>query len=86
MDCIRIRLFNQSALQSMSLIHPFTHTHTAMGCHASDQSARLERLRVRCLAQGHLDTPRLGTPISRHPISRHPISYISLPFVWICIV
>ena len=43
----------------MPLIHPFTHTPTAIGCHARYQ-ARQEQLRVRGLAQGHYDTPRVG--------------------------
>ena len=42
--------FIQSAVQFMPLIHPFTHTFT--------------QLRVRCLAQGHFDMPRVGS--NRH--------------------
>ena len=54
--------FIQSAVQFMALIHPFTHIHTptVIGCHARHQPARQEQLRVRCLAQGHFDTPRVG--------------------------
>ena len=59
--------FIQSALQFLPLIHPFTHTFThihtptAIGCHARYQPARQEQLGVRCLAQGHFDTPRVGS-------------------------
>ena len=43
-------------------IHPFTHTftHTPIGCHARYQPACQEQSGVRCLAQGHFDTPRGG--------------------------
>ena len=53
--------FIQSAVQFMPLIHPFTHSpiHTSIGCHARYQPARQERLGVRCLAQGHFDTPKV---------------------------
>ena len=47
----------QSAVQFMPLIHPFIHTPTPIGCHARYQPTRQEQLRVRCLAQGHLDMP-----------------------------
>ena len=57
--------FIQSALQFMPLIHPFTHTHihtpTAIGCHARHRPTHQEQLGVRCLAQGHFDTPRGGS-------------------------
>ena len=49
--------FIQSAVQFMPLIH----TPTAIGCHARYQPARQEQLGVRCLAQGHFDTPRVGS-------------------------
>ena len=41
-------------------IHTHIHTPTAIGGHARYQPARQEQLRVRCLAQGHFDTPRVG--------------------------
>ena len=53
--------FIQSDVQFMSLIHPFTHTFPAIGCHARYQPARQEQSGVRCLAQGHFDTPRAGS-------------------------
>ena len=56
--------FIQSALQffaSHSPIHTHIHTPTAIGCHARYQPARQEQLGVRCLAQGHFDTPRVGS-------------------------
>ena len=67
MDCIYIAplskaLYNLCLSFTHSPIHPFTHSHTptAIGCHARYQAARQERLGVRCLAQGHFDTPRVG--------------------------
>ena len=42
-------------------IHTQIHTPTAIGCHARYQPARQEQLGVRCLAQGHFDTPRVGS-------------------------
>ena len=53
--------FIQSAVQLMPLIHPFTHTFMAIGCHARYQPAGQEQLGVRCLAQGHFDMPRVGS-------------------------
>ena len=55
--------FIQSAVQFMlSFTHSHTiHTPTAIGCHARYQPARQEQLGVRCLAQGHFDTPRVGS-------------------------
>ena len=53
--------FIQSAVQFMPLIHTHIHTPTAIGCHARYQPARQEQLGVRCLAQGHFDTPRVGS-------------------------
>ena len=62
-----------SALQFMSLIHPFTHspihpfthlhihTPTVIGCHERYQPARQEQLGVRRLAQGHFDMSRVGS-------------------------
>ena len=48
------------ALYNLCLSSPFhTHIHTPT-CHASYQSAHLEQLGVRCLAQGHFDTSRVG--------------------------
>ena len=41
--------------------HSPIHTPTAIGCHARYQPARQEQLGVRCLAQGHFDTPRVGS-------------------------
>ena len=52
--------FIQSALQFLPLILIF-HTPTAIGCHARSQPARQEQLGVRCLAQGHFNTPRVGS-------------------------
>ena len=49
--------FIRSAVQFMPLIHPTT----AIGCHARYQPARQEQLGVRCLAQGHCDTLRVGS-------------------------
>ena len=46
---------------SHSPIHTHIHTPTAIGCHARYQPARQEQLGVRCLAQGHFDTPRVGS-------------------------
>ena len=53
--------FIQSTLQFMPLIHTHIHTPTAIGCHARYQPAHQEQLGVRCLAQGHFDTPRVGS-------------------------
>ena len=53
--------FIQSTLQFMPLIHP----PMAIGCHARHQPAHQEQLGVRCLAQGHFDTPRVG--LNRQP-------------------
>ena len=55
--------FIQSAVQLMphSPVHTHIHTPTAIGCHARHQPARQEQLGVRCLAQGHFDTPRVGS-------------------------
>ena len=44
----------------MPLIH-LSFTHTMIGCHTRYQPARQEQLGVRCLAQGHFDTPRVGS-------------------------
>ena len=41
--------------------HTHIHTSTAIGCHARYQPARQEQLGVRCLAQGHFNTPRVGS-------------------------
>ena len=46
---------------SHSPIHTHIHTPTAIGCHARYQPACQEQLGVRCLAQGHFDTPRGGS-------------------------
>ena len=46
---------------SHSPIHTHIYTPTAIGCHARYQPARQEQLGVRCLAQGHFDTPRVGS-------------------------
>ena len=46
---------------SHSHIHTHTHTPTAIGCHARYQPARQEQSGVRCPAQGHVDTPRVGS-------------------------
>ena len=46
--------FIQSTLQLMPLIHPFTYTSMAIGCHARYQSAHWEQFGVGCLAQRHL--------------------------------
>ena len=51
--------FIQSAIQFMP--HSPIHTPTAIGCHPRYQPARQERLGVRCLAQGHFNTPRVGS-------------------------
>ena len=51
------RAFIQSGVQFMPLIH----TPTEIGCHARYQPACQEQLRVRRLAQGHFDTPRVGS-------------------------
>ena len=59
--------FIQSAVQFMphSPVHTHIHTHIhtpmAIGCHARYQPARQEQSGVRCLAQGHFDTPRVGS-------------------------
>ena len=59
------------ALYNLCLIYPFAHTLThspmAIGCRARCQPARQEQSGVRCLAQGHLDTPRVGS--NRQPSS-----------------
>ena len=49
------------AVQFMPFIHTHIHTTTAIGCHSRYQPARQEQLGVRCLAQGHFDTPRVGS-------------------------
>ena len=41
--------------------HSPIHTPTAIGCHARYQPACQEQFGVRCLAQGHFDTPRVGS-------------------------
>ena len=46
---------------SHSPVHTHIHTPTAIGCHARHQPARQEQSGVRCLAQGHFDTPRVGS-------------------------
>ena len=43
-----------------ALIHTHIHTPTAIGCHARCQPAHQEQLRIRRLAQGHFDTPKVG--------------------------
>ena len=58
--------FIQSAVHctiyaSHSPIHTYIHTPTVIGCHARHQPAHQEQLRVRCLAQGHFHTPRVGS-------------------------
>ena len=53
--------FIQSAVQLMPLIHPFTHTFTHQRRLSWYRPARQEQLGVRCLAQGHFDTPRVGS-------------------------
>ena len=55
----------------MFFIHPFTHTPMLRGWHARHGPARREILRVRCLAQGHFDTPRVGS-------NRQPSDYKQL--------
>ena len=55
MDYIYIAPLSK-ALYNLCL--PFTHSHTN-GCHARYQPACQEQLGVRCLAQGHFDTPRV---------------------------
>ena len=57
MHCIYI----YSAVQFMPLIHTHIHTPTAIGSHARYQPTHQEQLGVRCLAQGHFDTPRVGS-------------------------
>ena len=46
---------------SHSPIHTHIHTPMVIACHARYQVARQEQLGVRCLAQGHFDTPRAGS-------------------------
>ena len=58
--------FIQSAVQFMPLIHPFTHTHThthQWWLAAMQGTIQLVRSNwgVRCLAQGHFGTPRVGS-------------------------
>ena len=56
--------FIQSAVQLMPLIHPFTHAFTdqrQLAAMQGNQPAHQEQLGVRCLAQGHFDTPRVGS-------------------------
>ena len=64
MDCIYIAPLSKALYNScLSFTHTHTHTHihtpTAIGCHVRYQPARQEQLGVRCLAQGHFDTPRV---------------------------
>ena len=44
-----------------SPLHTDIHTPTAIGCHARYQPAHQEQLGVRCLAQGHFNTARVGS-------------------------
>ena len=79
--------FIQSAVQFMPLIHPFIHTPTVIGCHARYQPGRQEQLGVRCLAQGHLDMPRVG--LNRQPSDcSYLLSHIApvLLCIYICFV
>ena len=83
--------FIQSAVQFMPLIHPFTRTPTAIGCHARHQPARQEQLGVRRLAQGHFDTARLGSnrqpsdcqTTALPPEPYRPISPIYFNMLWL---
>ena len=63
MDCIYIAPLSKALYNlCLSFTHsPHIHTPTAIGCHARYQPARQEQLGVRCLAQGHFDTPRVGS-------------------------
>ena len=71
--------FIQSALQFMPLIHRHIHRHihrpTVIGCHARYQPVHQEQLGVRCLAQGHFDTPRVGS--NRQPSDCKPTALTS---------
>ena len=68
MDCIYIAPLSKALYNfCLSFTHSYTHTHTptAIGCHARNHArnhpARQEQLGVRCLAQGHFVTPRVGS-------------------------
>ena len=68
MDCIYIAPLSKALYNfCLSFTHSHTHIHTptAIGCHARYQPARQEQLGVRCLAQGHFDTP--GVESNRQP-------------------
>ena len=57
-----LHLYSTKALYNLclSFTHSLIHS-TAIGCHAGYQPARQEEFRVRHLAQGHFDTPRVGS-------------------------
>uniref|UniRef100_A0A0E9UYU2 Uncharacterized protein n=1 Tax=Anguilla anguilla TaxID=7936 RepID=A0A0E9UYU2_ANGAN len=43
------------------------------GCHARYQSSHWEQLGVRCLVQGHFDTPRAGDRTGNPLTARQPL-------------
>ena len=49
-----------------------------IGCHARYQPARQEQLGVRCLAQGHFDTPRVGS--NRQPSNCQTTALLPEPY------
>ena len=64
MDCIYKAPLSKALYNlCLSFTHSRTHTNTptVIGCHARYQTARQEQLGVRCLAQGHFNTPRVGS-------------------------
>ena len=63
MDCIYIAPLSKALYNlCLSFTHSHTHSHTnGDWLHARYQPARQEQLGVRCLAQGHFDTPRVGS-------------------------
>ena len=80
MDCIYIAplskaLYNVCLSFTHSPVHTHIHTPTAIGCHARYQPARQEQLGVRCPAQGHFDTPRVGS--NRQPSNRQTTALTS---------